>query len=530
MPDVGGNDERSSGGVRHTAAMAATTLEIERKYDVDSTAVIPPDLTELPGVVAVTAPEVHELIAHYVDTDDLRLRAAGVTLRHRSGGSDAGWHLKIPLGGDREEIRSVGDDPAAPVPDELHALVRSLVRAAPLVPVARLATLRTARRLVGEGGSVLAEVVDDQVTGAVPGAPEDATVQWREWEVELGAGSRELLDEVERRLLAAGAERSSSLSKVGRVLAGRAAVPGAAAWWSAPSGRPVTSGQVLQAHLRTQVDELVTRDPQVRRDLPDAVHKMRVATRRLRSALHSFRPLLDRTATDPLRDELRWLAGIFGAARDLEVMHARLRALIAEEPVELVLGPVANRVDTVMSARYRDAHANVVRELDGHRYLQLLEDLESLAAAPAFTESARGSAQEVLAPLVRRTWTRLDRTMRAAEKATGADQDLLLHEARKQAKAVRYAAESVEPAFGRKAVRFAGAVEQLQEVLGEHQDGVVTREALREFGAASSRSGENGFTFGRLHGLEQARASSAGARWPQVRKEVSRPRLRRWLD
>jgi CHAD domain-containing protein len=70
----------------------------------------------------------------------------------------------------------------------------------------------------------------------------------------------------------------------------------------------------------------------------------------------------------------------------------------------------------------------------------------------------------------------------------------------------------------------------LQEVLGEFQDGVLTRDALRELGAASSRAGENGFTFGRLHGLEQARAEAAVARWPQVRKEVSTPKLRRWLE
>ena len=85
-----------------------------------------------------------------------------------------------------------------------------------------------------------------------------------------------------------------------------------------------SAGSAVQAHLAEQVAELVARDPQTRRDRRTRLHRMRVATRRLRSALATFRPLLDRTRTDPLREELRWLAGVLGAARDAEVMHARL--------------------------------------------------------------------------------------------------------------------------------------------------------------------------------------------------------------
>src|SRR5207253_2665578 len=71
-----------------------------------------------------------------------------------------------------------------------------------------------------------------------------------------------------------------------------------------------TAGDAVVLHLRQQLDELVARDPGVRLDLPDSLHKARVATRRLRSALKTFRPLLDRTVTDPLRDELAYLAGV----------------------------------------------------------------------------------------------------------------------------------------------------------------------------------------------------------------------------
>ena len=496
--------------------MTTTVLEIERKYDVD-TATEVPDLAGLPGVDGVSEPVEHVLVAHYVDTADLRLRAGGVTLRHRAGGDDAGWHLKLPLGDAREELQVEGGDPTAPVPAQLYALVRALVRSAPLLPVARLETRRTVRRLLDEAGAVLVEVVDDQVVGTLTGTGQagDAAppVRWREWEAELGSADRSLLDVVEQHLLSAGAVRSTTGSKVGRVLAGRPAEPGEPGWWVGSSRRPSSAGSVVQTHLEEQVDELVARDPQVRRDLPDAVHTMRVATRRLRSALRTFRPLLDRSVTDPLRDELRWLAGVLGEARDVEVMHARLRELIAAEPPELVLGPVRETVETVMSKRYRDAHDRVVAELDGAPYLALLDALEALVQDPPFDDAARGRARDVLPPLV-----------------TAANTRELLHEARKLAKAARYAGEAVEPAFGRKAARFAKAMRELQDVLGEHQDSVVTRDLLREFGAASTRSGENGFTFGHLHGLEQARADHAVSRWPQVRAEVSVETLRRWLE
>lgn len=205
--------------------MPSASVEIERKYDVDAAAVMP-DLAGLQGVARVAPAQVHELVATYFDTADLRLRRARITLRHRSGGTDAGWHLKSPLGQDREELHVAGDDPSAPVPAELQALVRAVVRTSPLEPVARLRTRRTTYRLLSADGAPLAEVVDDQVHGVVLPETGETGLRWREWEAELATGERRLLDEVEERLLAAGAVPSSTGSKVGRVLAvGRASDP-----------------------------------------------------------------------------------------------------------------------------------------------------------------------------------------------------------------------------------------------------------------------------------------------------------------
>lgn len=505
---------------------ATSTLEIEQKYDVPADRAMPDLVGDPIGRVEVVQ---QHLVATYYDTGDLRLRAARLTLRHRSGDDVAGWHLKRPAGTAREELQLAGE-PNRGVPRELRSLTRSVTRGQPLVPVVRLTTERTVHRLLADDGTLLVEVVDDAVEGELLGDEPAAPLRWREWEAELGQGDDGVLDLVGARLLAAGATPSDAASKVGRVLATRPVQEGQAPWWNTGSARPsrASAGSVVQAHLGEQVDELVLRDPQVRRDTPDAVHKMRVATRRLRSALRTFRPLLDRTRTDPLRDELSWLADVLGAVRDVEVMRARVLAMVEAEPDELVLGPVARRVESVLGRRYRLAHATALRALDGDRYVRLLDALAALVADPPFDEAARGSADDVLPGLVRRQWKHLDEAMRAAEAASGTAQDELLHEARKRAKAARYAAESVAGVFG-PAKRFAAAMEELQEVLGEHQDGVVTREVLRELGAGASRSGENGFTFGRLHALEQSRAEAAVVRWPQVRKKVSKPGLRRWL-
>jgi hypothetical protein len=122
--------------------MVADTLEIERKYDTDTTTV--PSLDGLPGVSAVDGPRRQLLDAIYYDTDDLRLVRAGITLRRRTGGDDAGWHLKLPAGGvgERLELRLPPGRAANTVPPELVELTLARTRGAQLHRVGRLRTTR----------------------------------------------------------------------------------------------------------------------------------------------------------------------------------------------------------------------------------------------------------------------------------------------------------------------------------------------------------------------------------------------------
>lgn len=506
-------------------AQRRSALEVGR-YDVDADVTLP-DLTGLDGVARATSAE-HRLETVYYDTADARLRGAGTTLRHRAGGTDAGWHLELPTKRGREEV-AVTAGPEE-VPEPLRALVRARVRRQDLAPVAALSTHRTTQRLLDASGTPLLEVADERVTGRP--LPTGAELAWRAWGVERVLGGDDLLDAVEQVLLRAGARPAEGTSEVRRVLARRTATVAETPWWAGTPGaaRGATAGSAVQAHLAQHVEALLARDPHTRRDAPGALHKMRVATRRLRSALQTFRPLLDRDRTEPVRTELDRLAGVLGAARDAEVMRARLRTLLAAEADDLVLGDVRERADAHLARRHRAAHDAVLHELDGERYLRLLDALDELVAAPPFRPEAGGDAARVLRPLVRRTWRRLDRAMEAAEHAApGPGQDVLLHAARKDAKRSRYAAEAVVPVFGRPARRYAAAVAELQQTLGDFQDGVVTTAVLRELGALGHAAGANGFTFGRLHALEQVRAEAAVARFPRARAAVSRRDLRRWL-
>jgi inorganic triphosphatase YgiF len=204
---------------------ATEHLETELKLEVGAGFVVP-DLGGLADGVAVTAPDVYLLTATYFDTADLRLARARITLRRRTGGSDAGWHLKLPVtAGTRRELQVPLGDEAAAVPPQLASQVSTWIRDEPLQAVAILETRRTVRRLTGSGGETLAEVADDVVTGRVPG-PGDAPGEpatWREIEVELVSGGPEILAAAGTRLTAAGARPSSSASKLGRLLGARAA-------------------------------------------------------------------------------------------------------------------------------------------------------------------------------------------------------------------------------------------------------------------------------------------------------------------
>ncbi len=273
------------------------------------------------------------------------------------------------------------------------------------------------------------------------------------------------------------------------------------------------------AYLGEQLRELEERESQVRRDVPDSLHKMRVAIRRLRSALATYRPLLDRTVSDPLRDELKWLAGILGEVRDAEVMHERLTSVLAEWDGQGSGGDAGDRLVARLEEARRTGQVHVLEVLDGTRYARLLADLEALVADPPWRPRAHRPARKVLPGRVEHAWTRLRRLARAAEKADDpAERAARLHEVRKAAKRTRYAAESLVPLYGHPARELAREMTGLQDVLGAHQDSVVAEKLAIELGLRQLRD------------LERARQAECRERYVEVWHSASRRQLRRWLD
>jgi CHAD domain-containing protein len=495
-------------------------VEIESKFDVSADFVLPP-LIGVDGVTAVEEPIELHLDATYFDTADLRLARAGIALRRRTGGVDDGWHLKMARTLDeRIEIRRpIGRDPDQ-VPSALTDLVLARVRNRSLVPIATLRTHRIVQHLLGPGGIRLAEVADDRVTGETG----SAVSAWREVEVELLDGDRDVLEAVAATLQQAEATPSGASSKLARLLDSRveeAEAPGV--------GADSTGGEVLLAYLGEQAAALTALDPLVRVDVEDAVHKMRVAVRRTRSALATYRRLLDRSVTDPLRDELRWLGTVLGPVRDAEVTREHLREEIAAQPRPVVIGSVTRRVDRTLGAQHREAHKKAVADMRSDRYLGLLDAVDAVAAGSALKgKRVDRPARKQLPKAVRKAFDRMVGFVdQEAAAASPEEADRLLHEVRKAAKRVRYAGESVQPVFSSDATDLAETMEQLQDVLGEHQDSVVVRDLLRRLAVEADADGESSFTFGRLHALEEWRAARTREQYDEMIGDRTKPP--KWL-
>jgi CHAD domain-containing protein len=529
--------------------MATDVEEIETKYDMPDGARLP-GMGDLPGVAGTRRPAQLRLEADYYDTADLRLAKSGITLRRRSGGADDGWHLKLPVGPHtRREIREPLGAAGDGVPAGLASLVRSRTRERQLLPVARLTTIRQPVILLDDRDQSLAEVVTDRVHAelvtdqvraeldadelharldadevrARPAGNSSATRSWREVEVELTGGDRDLLAAADTVLRQHGLRPAGRAAKLERALGvSPPASPSPHLTGASPAG------QVIRDYLRSGTDALLSLDPLVRRNEPDAVHKMRVMTRRLRSVLQAFGPVAG-LAADRLADELKWLGGVLGSARDAEVLGGHLQANMDRLPVEQVIGPIRARVQGHFASAGAEARAAVLAALDSQRYFALLDDLEQLVASPV-PDAASEAANVALPPAVARAYRRTRRRVRQARAAQpGSNAEVAWHGVRKAAKRARYASDAVSPALGGDAHRFARQMKKVQSVLGEHQDTVVARQAVRQLGISAHLSGENAFTYGVLYQLDAGDGAELRDEAIRAWRHASRPRYGRWL-
>ncbi|MCH9817127.1 MAG: CYTH and CHAD domain-containing protein [Actinomycetia bacterium] len=490
--------------------------EVERKLRVGKGYELP-DLAEVPGVARVVADEVRELVAVYHDTEDLRLFRWGVTLRRREGGPDAGWHMKLPVAGAGDGVRDEVHLPLSAgavgvVPPQLSDIVAAFTQGEPLRPVATVANRRKPFTLFDPQDHPVIEVVLDNVV--VTGGLSEQK-RFREVEVEAldpAAVTSGLLGNVADAAQAAGG-RPTKDSKVTSALGSAAAEPPPV---SKPTPTPASAdvAEFLTAVLATQCRKALLQDVRVRRALPDSVHKLRVAFRRIRSALTTYKPLFSAEWASDLRDELRWAASELGPFRDTEVLRLRFADDMAAGPSK-DQNAAAEVLEYQLDKRMAAAESRARAALASSRYKRLLQALELAAISPELGERAQDLASEMIPPLVAKRYRKLDRDVAELSPSSSA---ITWHTARKDAKKVRYATQDLIPLLGAPADALAKEFEAVTELLGDHQDAHVARTTLREI--ASRESGSVGYALGLL-GAQQGALELRNRReflnfWPTV--------------
>ncbi len=292
----------------------------------------------------------------------------------------------------------------------------------------------------------------------------------------------------------------------------------------------MTAAEVIRLRLLTQVATLRQQDPWVRYDAPAAIHDLRLTVQRLRQALASYRRYLDAERSEPLREELGWLAGHLGDVRDAEVQFHLLRGLLDAEPESLVRGPVRTRLEEDLHQRHGRARAGLAEAMSSARYVELVDGLQIMVEAPPWTDHAQQKAGRALRKSLDDDWKRLRAcVLRAAgegDRGPSAAGDLrALHQA---AERVRYAAETLLPLKRKSAGRMVRAHERIQAAVGDQRDAADAQATLDRLADEAAVRGENAFTYGLLHARLQARSAARAEDVDQAWQDslTARARLR----
>jgi len=230
--------------------------------------------------------------------------------------------------------------------------------------------------------------------------------------------------------------------------------------------RALSVADVLGPYIAIRVRDIRRLDPLVGRSDAEAIHDMRVATRRLKSTLIVYRAAFAGGQREHLVQELDWLTGTLGQARDFEVQRLILHELA--DNTEAIA-----RVEAASRLLMAEAAAALDTALGTERYHLLAASLSAFSADLPW-RSPGDPADTVLRDSVRRQFKRLE-TRALAASVADSDLDQHLHSVRKSTKRTRYSTEALEPIIGDSATDLAGRLSAAQDVLGAHNDLVVTR-------------------------------------------------------
>jgi CHAD domain-containing protein len=227
-----------------------------------------------------------------------------------------------------------------------------------------------------------------------------------------------------------------------------------------------TMGELIQAAINVYSHRIRESDPGVRLGLdPEAVHNMRVATRRLRALLRLFNRFLPSSA-NRVRKNLAWLADALGGVRDLDVQMQSLedvctKAQVSEEDFAMIIAP--------LQARRSNKRFELLAALNSDRYSMLIADLNGLQER-ALIKGTRQSAVSVLPKIINRAYMR---ALRDGSRITNDSSAEEYHKLRLKCKRFRYAVDVSRNIYGKPARALCKALSELQDVLGQHQDALI---------------------------------------------------------
>jgi CHAD domain-containing protein len=510
---------------------ATDSLEVEWQFEVG-------DLDDAERVLRARASALgleltpsgdRRLLDQYLETPDWAFHRAGFALRVRGRDGIAEATLKAfddQTEGPRRrrEISEplVGADRLALLTTEgpVTERVRAVVGAREL---RRLFTLRTRRRtfdLAAAGSGVVAEIALDR-TEVEPNRGDAAASLLR---IELELADPEALAAVEPLAGALGEADGfarASTSKFGAGLAAAALAP-APAPDLGPSAidRGSSIGEVAYAALRRQFAAYLANEPGTRlgEDI-EALHDMRVATRRMRTAMAIFAGVLPAEVL-ALRDGMGWLADVLGEVRDLDVQLEWLRAEAAAHPAPgTPQGSPLLPVVACLERHRAEARVRMLAALNSARHAGLVEAATSRLRAGATTPEGATPALRAAPVLLRKPWKRLDRRARRLLPASPAAD---YHAARIRAKRLRYAAEFVTGLYGKPAARLVAALKRTQDELGRRQDAAINIERLERLAAEESLPPAAVFAMGELAERERADMRSIGSAFPVTYRRLRR--------
>jgi CHAD domain-containing protein len=508
----------------------STHREVEVKMRVTGDFDVTAYLHDLPGITLV-GPSTAHMRATYYDTAELTLLRWGITVRRREGGTDSGWHMKLPVAdnqdGAREELHlPLTAVAGGVVPDEFISIIAPLLRKKHIEYLADINTTRVKYTLVDKHGESLVEVADDLVNVE---QNTSAINSFHEIEVEILHESKramKLLREVQKRILDSGAT-PMNVSKLASAMGPVASEPP-----DVPDLDPPLQNCLAVEFIRYVIAEhtrhFLLADVSVRRGEPDSIHQMRVSARRLRSTLGSFKGLVDAERAQHLRDELAWIARELGEVRDLEVLLGRLTRQASELSDPTDADVAVGVVGSELQQRLDIAQGSALAALRSPRHHDLVEDLIAASSQPPVTEAACKPARQLLTSMAQRTWVKLAKDVRGLSFTS---HDTQWHAARIRAKRARYTADAAAMISGKAMRTYAQELATITDILGDLHDAHVAELFLRELSQIPHVSGAQGLALGRLldlqiqhNHIERRRFTKA---WPATRLAAQRAGMRR---